>query len=222
VNVMEVGGRHQSRTPLLWISMLLLLLVLPALLLISAWVGDDAYITFRTIDNFLHGFGLTWNAGERVQSYTHPLWMLVMLPAYWLTGDVYYTSITLGIVLTVVAAGVLARRLAGSLLSACFVLLALMASKPFVDYSTSGLENAVLYLIIALFSLRFFRDESAPSDPFRLTFLGALAALTRLDALLILLPALVLSCGRWRGRRALLSAAVGFSPVLVWIAFSLF
>ena len=31
----------------------------------SAWLMDDAFITFRTIDNFVHGSGLTWNATEQ-------------------------------------------------------------------------------------------------------------------------------------------------------------
>ena len=32
------------------------------------WITEDAYISFRTIDNFLHGHGLTWNpGGERVE-----------------------------------------------------------------------------------------------------------------------------------------------------------
>ena len=34
----------------------------------TTWICDDAYINFRTIDNFLHGYGLRWNIAERVQS----------------------------------------------------------------------------------------------------------------------------------------------------------
>ena len=41
----------------------------------SAWLCDDAYITYRTVDNFVSGLGLRWNPIERVQAYTHPLWM---------------------------------------------------------------------------------------------------------------------------------------------------
>ena len=36
----------------------------------TAAVTEDAFITFRVIDNALHGYGLVWNAGERVQPYT--------------------------------------------------------------------------------------------------------------------------------------------------------
>src|SRR5205085_11882162 len=50
--------------------------------LANAWLGDDAYITFRVIWNLLHGYGATFNPGERVQAYTHPLWLLVMSAAY--------------------------------------------------------------------------------------------------------------------------------------------
>ena len=50
------------------------------LLIRTAWLDDDAYITFRTIDNFLNGYGLRWNTINRVQAYTHPLWMMVITP----------------------------------------------------------------------------------------------------------------------------------------------
>ena len=52
-------------------------LLVAVVLIRTAWICDDAYITFRTIDNFLHGFGLRWNVAERVQSFTHPLWLIV-------------------------------------------------------------------------------------------------------------------------------------------------
>ena len=33
----------------------------------QAWVSDDAFITFRVIDNFVNGHGLRWNVDERVE-----------------------------------------------------------------------------------------------------------------------------------------------------------
>ena len=51
----------------------------------SAWLMDDAFITFRTIDNFVHGYGLTWNTTERVQAYTNPLWMFLVSAFYFAT-----------------------------------------------------------------------------------------------------------------------------------------
>ena len=44
----------------------------------NAWLCDDAFITYRTADNLINGHGLTWNAGERVQTYTNPLWLFTI------------------------------------------------------------------------------------------------------------------------------------------------
>src|SRR5882762_6634227 len=32
----------------------------------DAWLSDDSYITMRVVDNFIRGYGLTWNIDERV------------------------------------------------------------------------------------------------------------------------------------------------------------
>ena len=58
----------------------------------TAWLSDDAYITFRTADNFIHGYGLVWNTAERVQTYTHPLWLALLTPAFALTGRPWRSS----------------------------------------------------------------------------------------------------------------------------------
>jgi hypothetical protein len=53
-------------------------LVLCALVLLRhAWVSDDAFITLRTVRNLVEGEGPRWNLHERVQGFTHPLWMLL-------------------------------------------------------------------------------------------------------------------------------------------------
>jgi hypothetical protein len=43
------------------------LLVWTGLLVRSAWVCDDAYITFRVIENWVQGYGLRFNPVERVR-----------------------------------------------------------------------------------------------------------------------------------------------------------
>ena len=65
---------------------------------VNAWVVDDAYITFRSVDNWIAGRGLTWNPGERVQVFTHPLWMLLVAAAYAVTREFFYTSLALSFV----------------------------------------------------------------------------------------------------------------------------
>ena len=55
----------------------LLLLIFLAVLLRTAWISDDGLISLRTVLNVTHGNGLTFNVGERVQTFTHPLWLAV-------------------------------------------------------------------------------------------------------------------------------------------------
>src|SRR5262245_62638486 len=62
-----------------------------------AWVSDDAYITLRSVENLATGNGLRWNAVDRVQTYTHPLWMLVLAAGRAIKCDLYLTAIRLGI-----------------------------------------------------------------------------------------------------------------------------
>ena len=52
------------------------------------------------MDNALHGDGLRWNPAERVQTYTHPLWMLLLLAATAITGNPYLSSLGLSFALT--------------------------------------------------------------------------------------------------------------------------
>jgi arabinofuranosyltransferase len=68
------------KSPRLLIASGMALLVIS--LIRTAWLSDDAYITFRTADNVIHGYGLVWNTAERVQTYTHPLWLALIAPAF--------------------------------------------------------------------------------------------------------------------------------------------
>ncbi len=50
----------------------------------DAWTCDDAYIVFRYAKNLVDGFGLVFNAGERVEGFTDLLWVLWTTPAFML------------------------------------------------------------------------------------------------------------------------------------------
>ena len=106
-----------------------------------AWVTDDAYITFRTVDNLIHGYGLTWDTAERVQTYTHPLWLLLFASVYFFTHEAFYSSIFLSLSVSIAGFSVFVFGLASNFRSALIGALLLTSSKAFVDYSTSGLEN---------------------------------------------------------------------------------
>jgi arabinofuranosyltransferase len=89
-----------------------LLLLFTLVLVRTAWVCDDAYITFRTVDNFIHGYGLTWNTSERVQAYTNPLWMFLVTGVNLATQEMFFSVIILSIVISVITALWLGFRIA--------------------------------------------------------------------------------------------------------------
>lgn len=185
-----------------------------------AWVGDDAFITLRTVDNCGRGHGLTWNTDERVQAYTHPLWMLVLLAAHLVTGELYFTAIGAGFLVSSAAALLFARSAAPSRAAAAVGLAFLCGSRAFIDYSTSGLENPMTHLLI----VAFFVAWSRPGPPARrllaLSALTALAATNRMDTALLLAPALLVEAARDRSPRGLAAVALGLAPFLAWEAFA--
>src|SRR5439155_12743836 len=66
------------------------------------WAADDAYIDFRVIDNLLHGLGPVFNAGERVEAYTSPLWVAILAAVHGLLGfNLPWTAVAIGLALTV-------------------------------------------------------------------------------------------------------------------------
>lgn len=187
-------------------------------LLLTAWVSDDAYMTFRTIDNFVHGYGLRWNVAERVQAYTHPLWMSLVAVFYWWTGEPYFTSIALSITLTLLAVWLLIR-LAPSIWSAGAGLTILWCSRAFIDYSTSGLENPLTNVLLLLFVGCYLSPRRRFFAP---ALLAALLMLNRLDVGLLVLPALVVLLPRRVSWRDWAAVAAGFLPLLIWELFSVF
>jgi len=187
-------------------------------LVLTAWVSDDAYMTFRTIDNFVHGYGLRWNAAERVQAYTHPLWMSLVAVFYWWTGEPYFTSIALSIALTLLAVW-LVMRLAPSIWSAGAGLTILWCSRAFIDYSTSGLENPLTNVLLLLFVGCYLSPRRRFFVP---ALLAALIMLNRLDVGLLVLPALVVLLPRRVSWREWAAVAAGFLPLLIWELFSVF
>ena len=188
----------------------------------SAWLSDDAYITFRTVDNFVSGYGLTWNVDERVQAYTHPLWMLLLSATYWFTREIHFTSILLCVVFSVATVFVFAGRVAVSAFPALIGVAIFTLSKAFVDYSTSGLDNPLTHLLLMLFLWVYLTRPADRKSLLWLSLLAAMIVLNRMDGVLLVLPALCVAVYRVGGWRSLRTVALGFAPFIAWEAFALF
>lgn len=209
------------RTPQLILLALLMTYVL--VVFRTAWVADDALLTIRSVLNFVNGYGPVFNIGERVQSYTHPLWFALLIVAQYLIPDTYDLLIALSMVCVSFAFFLLLFRIGVALAWTVLAAASLILSKAFVDYSSSGLENPLAYLCIALFVL--VANRLTPDDTRRLTTLFLIfsaIALTRLDLILIVLPALIWACrSAGNARSVVQSAALGLSPLVLWTLFSL-
>lgn len=196
-------------------------------LVFTAWVCDDAFITLRTVDNLVHGLGPTWNPMERVQVYTHPLWMLFLSGVYFFSRQAYLTALALSALCAILAVLWTAFKVFREDLQAGLVLALFCASMAFVDYSTSGLENALAYLLFSLFVGWYFRQQApvGPRQVFLLGLFAALVALTRPDLILFFFPVFFERFLHWdRTQRLQVGVALGagLSPLVAWEFFSLF
>jgi len=186
-----------------------------------AWMSDDAYVTLRTVDNIVHGYGPIWNPGERVQAYTHPLWMMALSIVYFFTRDAFMPSMFLGIVLSAIAVGWGASRIGGKPgFATLFIVLAVM-SRSFVDYSTSGLENPLSHLIIVLLYAKYLEYDGSTEQLTWVILLAALLMLNRLDLALVAAPPVLDLLRREPWRRVVRPLLVGTSPLVLWELFSL-
>jgi arabinofuranosyltransferase len=226
--------REKAKIRKRWIYLYLFtLLALIYVLVVNAWVVDDAYITFRTVDNFVHGHGLRWNVDERVQVYTHPLWLMVMTAVYFVTREEFFSSMTVCFLLSlgtfVYCTRFLTRGYRSDLWKAPLFVLGMVASKSVIDYASSGLENALSYAIVALFIIGFLRDSEDGREPLkqlrRSLFLASLIFLNRPDLVLLFAPAVVyLFFGAVKSTpvsRLVATVLVATLPATLWIVFSL-
>lgn len=187
------------------------------MLLATAWVGDDAFITLRVIDNFLNGYGLRYNIIERVQVATHPLWLLFLTPFYAITRESLLTAMLVSVAVTLAALWVLTARIAKDRFWGCLLALLAMMSYAIYQYSTSGLENPLTFLLLALFvwHLSFTEKPWVPAA------LAGLLILNRMDLAVLIGPAAAYLLFRVQGRDRVKVAIAISLPVLAWMVFSL-
>jgi len=167
-------------------------------LLKTTWVSDDAYITFRSIENFIHGYGMVHNVGERVQTFTHPLWFFIQSGAnfilqkglgfdFW--SQMYYVNMLLSISLSLFTVAGLVYLISKRVQISSIGVAVLISSKAFLEYSTSGLENPLTHLLLIAFFIIYIEEKlSEERKILYLSFIGCLASLNRLDTIFFLSP----------------------------------
>lgn len=186
----------------------------------AAWLCDDAFITLRSVDNWVSGHGLRWNPSERVQSFTHPLWMFVVALPYAVTRNPSFALLVPAVLATTVFLWGFVRSAEDKWL-ATGLLLALMSSKAFVEFSTSGLENPLLHLLMLAFALTYFQVMKHERPLWMLLLVLALLLTTRMDTFVLLAPASLAAAVRARAELRHVRTWLALAPILAWEGFSL-
>jgi len=164
----------------------------------NAWVGEDSYIVFRSIEQLFSGNGPIWNPHERVQVFTSPLWFIVLALARIFSHDVYLNVIVVSLILWLSTLFVLKAVYKNNMIYLILILL-FSSSTGFFDYTSSGLENVLAYLIIAAYILNYvglfvsdnshhFKQISVERRIQIILFLFGLVICVRHDLALLLLP----------------------------------
>jgi arabinofuranosyltransferase len=208
----------------------ILAVLFSAAVLWQAWLKfysyqDDAFIFFRYAENALNGAGLVFNPGERVEGFSSPLWLLVLVlagaaglsPLH--AAGIFGTLATVAVVLLSVRD---ARRCGPPGPVSFLAPVGLVLFFPFVAWSVSGMETSLFTAWVwgALSGHRIARAEARrPGRDVGLCLAAAL--LTRPEAVLLVLALLADEVAAARstvsappGKRA---ALVGWAVRLSWL-----
>jgi arabinofuranosyltransferase len=187
----------------------------------DAWLCDDAFITFRVVDNFNNGFGLRWNVIDRVQVFTHPLWCLSLIGLSSFTNNLPLAAIWWSVILSVAAFVIVIPRPARPRLDLVLLSLLMPASKAVTDFATSGLEGPLAFLLLAiLIAVCGGLEPGWRSRDRWVPLLIAALILTRPDLVLMVGPLVLAWCLRKPIREAILPIISGFAVVAAWEGFS--
>jgi arabinofuranosyltransferase len=184
---------------------------------------DDACFTFRVVNNVLNGEGLVYNSGDRVQVYTHPLWLFLLVGICFFTREFFYTTIILSLLISSLAVWIVSFKLSNNQKMECVGLIGITLSQAFMDYTTGGLENPLLYLIVGVFFMIYLQERNSLKKLFLLALFSGLGMCTRLDLFWLFLPPLFYTfCKVSPKLKGVKLSILGLLPIILWELFSLF
>ncbi len=171
------------------LTALIVLTALAARLIPGPRTIDDSYITFRYARNLLAGEGFVYNPGQPVQGTTTPLYTFMMAGIGLLTGGTQANFPLNALVLNALADAAtcfllirLGRR-AGAVWPGYAAALAWAVAPFSVTFAVGGLETSVYVLLLTGLALAYAEQRRALTG-----LLGALAVLTRPDAVILVGP----------------------------------
>lgn len=196
-----------------------------AVITLSGWLCDDAYHGFVMAKHLAEGNGFVYNIGERVNASTCPLFTLIIAALYapFMNG-MYFIAMGTCIIFSGLCVWLMIYKICKDKYDLLFFVL-IFCSKSFISFTTSGLENPLLFLLGIMFFLVMFNNNNTYDKGrlFTLSLLSGLIALTRMDNILIYLPFLIYCFFIRRNRVSRLTGIlIGFAGVLPFIAWEIF
>ena|GEM_PF-770829 len=175
-----------ARPPLIYFLLIPVILTVFVVNVVHLYsVTDDAYISYRYLDNWIAGHGLVFNPGERVEGYTNLLWILLIAP--WRAMGLSPETVSLA--LSLLSAGilfagvyVLATRLARHSGAGIAAVILAASFPPLAHYVGTGLETILFAALIVAAFARLSVTEKP--DLWVAVILGA-AVLTRPEGMMV-------------------------------------
>jgi arabinofuranosyltransferase len=187
------------------------------------WIADDGFIYLRVVQQIRHSNGPVFNAGQRVEAFTGPLWLAVLTVAdfvapirlEWLAVGLGLIASAFGLMMATAGASRLARTGISDPFLVPFGVLIFVALPPAWVFGTSGLETGLSFawLGASLWLLVGWAQSRSRMTPIRAVVLG-LGWLVRPELILFSAAFLVMLLGmqwredRWRDRARLLAAMI--------------
>src|SRR5262249_43269705 len=112
------------------------------------FICDDAFISFRYADNLVHGRGLVFNPGERVEGYTNFLWLMAAAGMIAIGVPPEIGTLWLGGACALATLIVTMAHLARAGRNPVWFGLLLAGSPAFAAWATGGLATALFTLLI--------------------------------------------------------------------------
>ena len=195
------------------------------LALLLGWQSDDSFHGYVMVKHLLEGNGFVYNVGERVCATTGPLYTLSCAIPYAITREMFFTTIILDVVYSAAAYHIFAYKICRTREQVLTGFFAFVGSKAFMSYTTSGLENSLLFLFMALFIWQYMKRDFFDAKHLlllALTFSGI--ALTRMDNVLFFIPAIVYVFLAKRENTSFPKCVgmglIGLCPFFIWEIFS--
>ena len=180
------------------------------------YLDDGQMVSMRYARHLADGTGPVWNAGERVEGYSNPGWVLVMTAVHLAGTPPETASLYVKLIAGLCAAGILAaslslRRTLGpsTLAGEAVLLLALVMNADVVFWAANGFETTLLTAVFVWLLARVVREAGSGSVGALSMVVAGCLPVIRSDAHLLTLAVVAVGIGLARDRkRSVLVAAL--------------